>query len=411
MISTIKKVSTTIRKLRVKNFLEICEFAHNLNVQKNSIKAGYGKQTLPVKLPGSQIKKLFRLGENMFLQTEDGAFCKIINGEISFIKLVESEIKNVCEILSASGPDTLVLCDKPFTLKGENVETLPVSSQVALHKGRLYLAEKNTVYVGEQFDFNHNLNPLERFYTLGVNSKAGKIVGFFSKEENIFVICEKAIYIIKPSSDIENFKFERLAITGLNVKTGSLVCFGGECYFITNKKLAIFDGNAVKRIDTLLDGISATFYDCARDDENYFLPLKTNNGSGFIYRYNVIDGSQEFILSQGLCVCNDGYIVDENALIKLSKDFATQNEKNFITSEICFDDCDQKTLCGIDVNVLGDCTLAVHGGFGVQKYYLKKGRHALCVNLKSDVFKLEFFTNSSNFGIDFLTLFYRLKGE
>ena len=412
MISQMNKVKTTIRKFKVENFKEICAFSKNICVSKSQIKSGYGTQTIDLSLPvSSNLKKLFGLGEKIFWHSEDGDFYELTIDGANLIKRVEGDIYGVYEIEKNGQKTALVLCNNPFTLDGENVENLPPVEHAILHKGRLYFADKSTVYVGRQFDFELRTQPLEICCTMGVNVGAGDIVGFFAKRQIVYVVCQKAIYSIKPSENTEDFNFERLSITGLNVKKGTLATFGGELAFITSNKLALFNGSSVNKINALLDGLSATFYNASTDAENYFLPLKNNNGSEFIYRYNILNGGEEFINTQCLQITDGGFTVKDNQIVKLDSQENNTEEKCFLTKQIDFGDCDRKTLCGIDINVNSNCTLTVNGVFGAKKYTLKKGRNALCVNLISDAFTLEINSIAQDFSAQSLTLFYRLKGE
>ena len=199
--------------MEIEDFSKVTSLAIGLKVGK-TLELNCKKQKLPYGVPTRVVRgyfvanKLFLLCSNGYLYSFDGS---------TFVKELECENKapTLAEIKINGEEKTLVLTDSKAVVLGETnqVVSMPYGTSVCVYNGRIFVADKNTLYVGKQFDFVNFSVQFGDYNFINIDKNDGQILGIFNHEKALLIVCENAVYKLIISSDYSyELKRSRIAV-------------------------------------------------------------------------------------------------------------------------------------------------------------------------------------------------------
>ena len=265
MIKPIKKVKETRKLFKIDNFYKFCLNMLNLTLTKD----GEIDLTVGLKKQG----KKFPTDDNVVFTKEiDGTFYAMtLNGYVlkcsssGYEVLGESAVMtmDMVEIWQNGNKKILVTSDTPFIV-GEGSVDFPLANAICSFNNRLVFGVDNTVCITKPFDFDSVTTSLEVCENIVFDSDDGLVLGFYVKDNAIFIFCEKSIKKITMDENFDNFSVETISEFGVGDNGLSIAGSLDYCAFYKDN-LIIFDGKKFKSIQTI---ISPTFLNMQKTKKN-----------------------------------------------------------------------------------------------------------------------------------------------
>lgn len=410
MKKVIKGVDLLKKEYKVKNYKEFFAFSKNVLVRENCVKKvfGYKKTGLKIVQP---LDKIFVLDDAVYLFYSGNLYLKTSANERLLCSTGGQDI-SVTEIISGGKRLPLFIAENGlYLVSGSNaMKNEWVSEKVATeHSGRLFTASGRIITFSEKFDFETQTVPIKVSGSLRVDKESGNVLGFLSDNEKLFVLCQRAIYLIKTGAESLDFTFRKIRYLQFEIDEKSLVTAHGKAYFTSDKKVYSFDGEEFRYHGEYLRALgdyqklSASFL-----DGNYYLCIK-NQTNNYIYVCDTIDNFEGLIPVQ-YGVTSNGYGVIDDELF--SFDYSEENltesvlesERMYLSSKGQFD------LCEIAVRFDGQGKLVVYSNCGKKTFTIKDGVNRYRFMLGGEWIKLEF-TAEKSCALSDLSLKYVEKGD
>ena len=412
MIKPISKVSSHRKKYKIKNYKDLTFKAKNLTVCQDKIDNGVLLYNALVYIPKATVVTQFFSVDNkhFFINDQSGVYmCQY--GSCSKVGEINSPIVSFLPVKIYGQKEVLVADEFGAFIIGqdERIANFPMCKTLCFHNGRIFTAIDNTITFFNQFDMENNSVSFTVAGTIALDKDAGEIQGFMSNGENLYCICNNAIFKITCADENINFKVQREDIFGLDIKDKSFASNFGQCFFISCGKLYIFDGN-LKSKDMLLNNFDFTIVNNAKYNKNhYVLTAKDDEKNKFCYIFDLLTENESMIYPNEDIIAGEKYIVVDGVAKELFRGASLQDKK-FISNPIIMAD-GISTVCSMSVEVGSACTLKISGDFGNKYYSLTSGFNDILVNLSSRSLKLEFTAQNQNFFIDNLCIVYKQRGE
>ncbi len=410
MKKVIKSVDLLKKEYKVKNYKEFFTFSKNALLSENCVKKvfGYKKTGLKIFQP---LDKIFVVGDAVYLFHSGNLYLKTTVNERLLISTGGQEI-SVTEIISGGKRLPLFVTENGlYLVSGSNaIKNEWVSAKVATeHCGRLFTASDRIITFSEKFDFETQTVPIKVSGSLRVDKDSGNVLGFLSDNEKLFVLCQRAIYLIKTGSDILDFAFRKIRYLQFEIDEKTLVTAHGKAYFISDKKVYSFDGEEFRFHGEYLRALDG--YECFGAsflDGTYYLCVK-NQTDNYIYACDTTDNfeglvSVQYAVTSNGCGVIDGELFDFDYSEENLSESVLESKRLYLSSKGQFD------LCEISVLFGGSGKLVVYSNCGKKTFTLKDGVNRFRCMLGGEWVKLEF-TAEKSCPINNLLLKYVEKGD
>ncbi len=356
------------------------------------------------------VKKLFEIGEDMYLLGYNGYLYKRENGV--FIAVSSTQFGTDLKFLPVTyggGKATLVVT--PSTAEIDYGETfLPVSVPYGIlrfYAGRLFVASGKRLYYGDLFDFT----------TCGVGSfgggfvevedEDGDIIGIEEKDGKLFMICENAVLSFSAFTSPSEFKMERVCVN-FGARAGSVAKVGDRIYFISEEGLKRFDGKKTETAsgtlaDEVMEGDAESY--CGK----YVIKVK-RRGISYTYVYEDSTGAEDIIRLPDYAITSGAVTVKNSVsrVMRLTASYTlladeTEDESDFGTSK-------EKVAIAADIGVTGSAIFNISGNTETVSKYVLGGENYLRFNVAGRKFSVSFTSVSVNFSVNRFKIIYAVTG-
>lgn len=409
MKKVIKSVNLVCKDYSVKNYKQFVESSSNLLFDKNGIYKTYGYQKSGIKASQNvdyayefEGKIYERADGYLYLRTPstNKLLCTVGNGALSFAQTIRNATRTLL-VISDNGV---------FLISGQTaVRSEWVSAEVATeHGGRLFTAKDRVITFSDRFDFEKQNVKLTVHGTLRVDRSSGDVIGFLSKNDKLFVICQKAIYLLKDGENSWDFNFRKVNFLQFEIDAKSFVNDNGKVYFVSDGKVYSFDGENIDFHSDFLQTLKGYEKGYAGfNDGVYFVCLK--NKTDFLYLCDIhknLDG----IVPITCGVTSNGWAVVGDEYVKFYKDEECLGKCQCKSKKLILSQKGQADLCEITLVSGGQAKLTVHSGSGRKNFSLKEGANRFNFMLGAQWFQFEFSAEKSCSFSD-LSLKYYERGD
>ena len=388
-MQAINEVNLSKKQFRLTDFKNSAARHENLIVQKEGVYGGYGAAVTDYYVNAGLTERLYRVGGRFFAYYSDGSFyeCEVdgLKNELSFgqaPELIEVIYHGERCVLIVGGSKAYILGSD-----GYQAVNLPETNLLTVHNGRLFTANQSLITFSDIFDFYNQTTVFSGGGTISLAPSSGDVVGFYSKDRKLYIICSKAIYRLTTFGESIDFNLEKLPVPSLCVEKGSVCALYDVCIFVSSGKLYALSDTKVSRICALPDQVSgAKFYKAAVMQDAYLLPLE-NDGKNYVFVYDYLSGGESLVKTGSAVVTSGGYVINENGMVLRLDVMGDQLcAGQYVSLPLNFNLLQKKTVLEINAFVGSKCELTVASEYGKKTFSLKKGYNRRKLNLDGNEF-------------------------
>ncbi len=398
----------SIKTFKMKDFAKYSEVSPNLDIDKEIKTANYSI-TLLKKAPDLTENAYF-VGNRLFVYTSDNFIYEYKN--YSFVKLEEClSMPKLFAVIIDGKEEILVITDQAYILGKNQIKfTLPSLERLTNYNNRLFYSNKKNIYFSDAFDVGNFTMDISNSGYISVPSRDGTIVELVSYEDNLFVFCKQAIYVLNISVN-DDFTFTRCNTCALNIMDKSVAKVGNEIFFISDNRLCSYKNGKVEIQQTNFENM---FQDSALTaigyKENYAIIFSTHNQNN-VYMFDTINRRDYVLTCQRCEFIGDKYLYDS-----VSNQIYQFNNKNleskvWTSKTIDFGVHYKKAITEIGMYASSNALFYVFSDCGNSCFTLKQGNNYIKLNLEGKRFYFRIFPSSQDVLLKDFQIKYRIIGE
>lgn len=316
----------------------------------------------------------------------------------------------IVEEITINGKNETLMISGGGGYVGTKSFNIPYGKYSAIHGGRCFTADNNTVSFCAPFDFSE-YSYSELSGAFNTQESDGEITGLCSMGEFLYVFCQRAVYKVS-LNDNSIFVLTKLPVTVSQIEHGSVKSVGGKILFLSGKKVFAFDGNSVCVVDERMEQLNLSRINGASVCGEKYAINVTVDGNYAQYVLNAVDNSVQIVSAVSSKCTDGGYMVDDTG--KLYKTLLSEGDilggAFWQSKPLYFSSPYAKNLLEISFFLKGQASLKISGDTGISEFLLVDGVNIIRLNSKSRFFTLEF-TSDDCFELKEIAVKYRIIGE
>ncbi len=410
MIDYLSKVPVKKHVYKIDDY-RVCDYAIGMILSKSSVNGRYDRKSAGYTLNKTE-KAIYYIADNFYTYTADGNL-NVYNGKTSSVLCSMGATTPVAVKVKVQGQEkALFIGEKSYLIDGTaTLVNLPATETAIQHNGRLFMATGKVINFSSPFDFDNCSVVFDQYGFIEVEKDAGDIVGFLSRNDLLYVFCQRAIYALETCIETLDFKLKRLKYDNLNIAQNSVAVENGVAVFVNDKSVCLFDGSTIKKLSVYFDNtVQSVLGKASLYNGIYSAPVKLRQ-TQHMYVLSINDGRECAFDYINLPLLSGPYHSYGAYVYTLYENPAFYGGFSYLLENLDFSDVDYKILNEISITVGCACTISISGDFGYKTFSLKAGLNQIKTNLPSKKFRLEITGAGSNFNIKGLTLTYSKRGE
>ena len=416
-MSTLRGGKVSSHSFYSKNLLEMLEYSENAVCKKDGKVEHFSLRDTNAVSLGVELKSLIKVGNSIFYYAANnnlylGKGTKFINLSKSF-----SSIPTIVEITRNGTVFSLVLDGdgNGYTVDANGtVETysVPKGKKAVVYNGMLFIGNKNELYFSSATDVLDFTMDLSHGGLIKTDSNDGHVKGLVVQENKLLIFVANAIYEFMAFGDRLDYTLKKVETLVPNVLDLSPRDCGDKILFICDKKLYLYKGGKIKKIESILEYDELQIFDNPVVEQSvYCIPLITDSGNRKLLRYDC-ETDEECLIDCGKSVTSDGGFAVNNfgRRLKIEKKSNASTNSTFKSKSIDFDTAKTKVINDISFIATGEGVLTLSGDYGDKTFKIKSGSNVKRMNVPSRTFIFTF-TGKGDFSVKNLRIKYRIKGE
>lgn len=286
----------------------------------------------------------------------------------------------------------------------------------AYYKGRIYIANLDSVYVFGKFNYDDKSTSL--ILEDNISTKPGDhsySAGLFVINEKLYYMNETNIYILHYGDNDKLEEFKKMNIPPMIVNRNSVINIDNKFVcFLNNNRICVFDGETITIKKSMLDDMKVVTFNAFGSNATYYYINLTLDGVLYTYVYDILTGD-EMLTDYYKLLCDQNGIainVKNNAMLRLSVAYKTISDPNqtlSLNEDLGY--CGKKIVTGYEIHVSGSGEIVISGDFGEKVFALKDGCNTARCNLGSVSYQIKFQNLTSDFAVKKAKFKYRTCGE
>ncbi len=359
----------------------------------------------------SGAQNVYYVSNRLFAYSSDTYIYEYLSNKFTKLEICKSQpylvpvmIDGIEEILVVSNSESFILG------KSQNKFTLPFGNYYTTYNNRLFIAKNRNIYFSDVFDANNLTMDISNSGYVSVSNQDGDIVGLENYDGNLYVFCQKAIYILHISLD-NNFTFTKCNTCEIDIKPDSVVRVCDEFVFLSRKRICTFKNSKVEYLNLMFENeISTTTFKATKHNEYYVLPFKVGSIS-YLFMFDTINRS-----SHVLNGAEGGFVGDRYLFVKSSRYIYEINDNirqtfNWTSDNTNLGTHSKKMIMEVGIYSSSDAIFYVYSKEGHRYFSLKRGTNQYKMNLVGDEFHFSVLPSSNTTIVKDLQIKYRIIGD
>ena len=359
----------------------------------------------------SSVKKIYEIGEDVYLRDSYGFLYKRINGTFSMVSGTQfgTDLKFI-PVIYGGDKVTLVVTPSAAELCFNNLTPTQVSVPYGIlrfYAGRIFVASGKTLYYSDLFDFTSFSVGGMRGGFINVEDTDGDISGIEEKDGKLFLVCENSILSVTAFGQPSEFKMEKVC-GNYGVLSGTVAKAGNNVYFVSGNQVKKFDGKNIETVSSAL--LSETVLGEAEGYAGKYVVTIQRNTTRLTYVYEDDTGEEDIVSLPPYAQCSGAVVVrlSVNKVFRLTGSYAevfpdTETVTDFGTSK-------KKAAIAADVSITGSAVLNIKGETETVSKQITNGENYMQFNVTGRSFRVYFTDTSSNFSLNRLKIIYAVFG-
>ena len=362
-----------VKTLKIEDFTPYSDMSTNCIISDELVSPPHGIKAYIMTPTGTQ--SIYCVNDRIFTYASDKYIYEYNNLRFTKIQTCES-IPKLVPVIIAGQEEILVITNKSsFILGKDQTEcTLPYGSCFANYNNRLFIVQNRNIYFSNEFDVENLTMDISNSGYVSVLSQDGDIVALEPYEDKLYVFCQKAIYILNISLN-KDFTFTKCNTCALDITANSVARVGSEFYFISNKRLCVFQNGKVEMLKTVFDNcLSNTSFKAICNNQYYALSFSISR-NGYVYMFDTINHKAHLLTCETCDFIGGKYLYSTSSRTVYQIDNTIRRASEWTSLPIDFGTSKNKMIMAIDVYSSGDAMLVINGDRGYKTISLKKGNN------------------------------------